>query len=384
MDVPNIGLLFYKDYYEEYYKNFQLYSKDEEQSKIYFEEKNKKILDSELLNGENCISIGNCNLFFKTTYPGLLVGSGYTHGVDEKNEFKMGFYFDYTTGLPIIPGSSVKGILKSVFNNTRDENNEYIKEIIKSNNKIFHNINVEALSQNDFLNIEKEIFEGIKDEEPLPVYKRDIFFDAIIDFERTEKENSKGKKILGDDFITHHENPLKNPVPLKFLKVLPNVVWKFQFDLKEGNSIFNVEQKLFLFRNIILDMGVGSKTNVGYGRFDNKYGQEDLEQYLRRKEIELQKRIEEEENEKLQSMTELQKKIYVIEKQKIDSLPEETLSKLFNEIDSYNEEDKIEAALFLKRIWIKLNKWQDAEHKVKVSTKQAKKIEKIKLILKEK
>src|SRR5690554_3416875 len=48
-----------------------------------------------------------------TTYPGLLIGSGYQHESGGENEFKIGFFFDYTTGLPQIPGSSVKGVLRS-------------------------------------------------------------------------------------------------------------------------------------------------------------------------------------------------------------------------------------------------------------------------------
>ncbi|UZW14966.1 type III-B CRISPR module RAMP protein Cmr6 [Clostridium pasteurianum] len=288
MSAPNMGLLFYKEYYEEYFNEYEHYSSSENESEKYFKNKNKEILDVKLLKGENCIPIGKDNLFFKTSYPGLLVGSGYDHGIKVKNEFKIGFQFDYTTGLPIIPGSSVKGILRSVFNNKKDKDNGYIKYIIKSNKEKFQGINIEILTQEDFINIEREIFDGIKNGKALPIYERDIFFDAIIDFERTKKEisvsngNSKSEKILGDDFITPHKNPLKNPIPIMFLKVMPNVVWNFQFDLKDRNTLkdgrnFSATQKLFLFRQIILDMGVGAKTNVGYGRFDDKYGQDELE-----------------------------------------------------------------------------------------------------------
>jgi len=59
-----------------------------------------------------------------TIYPGLLIGAGYSHPAlkeikksdrDEVGDFQLGFFFDHTTGLPVIPGSSVKGVLKSVF-----------------------------------------------------------------------------------------------------------------------------------------------------------------------------------------------------------------------------------------------------------------------------
>ena len=48
-----------------------------------------------------------------TTYPGLVLGTGYSHETGTEGEFKLGFYFDWTTGLPVIPGSSVKGILRA-------------------------------------------------------------------------------------------------------------------------------------------------------------------------------------------------------------------------------------------------------------------------------
>lgn len=66
-----------------------------------------------------------------TSYPGLITGIGVNHQttlkwmMDDKNEeggkpvqipeFKLGITFDHTTGLPIIPGSSIKGVLRSFF-----------------------------------------------------------------------------------------------------------------------------------------------------------------------------------------------------------------------------------------------------------------------------
>ena len=47
---------------------------------------------------------------------------------------------------------------------------------------------------------------------------------------------------------------------------MPNVVFKFSFDLKDSKSLnITKKQKEELFKSIILDLGVGAKTNVGYG-----------------------------------------------------------------------------------------------------------------------
>ena len=111
---------------------------------------------------------------------------------------------------------------------------------------------------NTFEQLTDEIFEGKKDNKPLNIYDRDIFFDAVIDV-----ENTKAQYILGEDYITPHKNPIKNPTPIKFLKVMPDVAWCFQFDLKKG--ILSKEQKKELFKSILIDLGIGAKTNVGYG-----------------------------------------------------------------------------------------------------------------------
>jgi len=49
---------------------------------------------------------------------------------------------------------------------------------------------------------------------------------------------------------------------------MPEVVWKFQFDLK-SSELLTKSQKLNLFKQILLDLGIGAKTNVGYGKFED-------------------------------------------------------------------------------------------------------------------
>ena len=97
--------------------------------------------------------------------------------------------------------------------------------------------------------------------------KHDVFLDAEI-----VKPNSQ-ELIFGDDYITPHVDdkgkpaPLKNPTPLRFLKILPNVTFRFSFELESG-PLISASQKLALFQQIIIDLGIGAKTNVGYGRLE--------------------------------------------------------------------------------------------------------------------
>ena len=50
-----------------------------------------------------------------TQYPGLMIGTGNEHSLKMDGAIKCGFSFDYTTGLPYIPGSSLKGALRACF-----------------------------------------------------------------------------------------------------------------------------------------------------------------------------------------------------------------------------------------------------------------------------
>lgn len=179
-------------------------------------------------NFKDFFEIPNAQTFALTTiYPGLLVGSGYNHPkLKESNEdFQLGFFFDHTTGLPIISGSSIKGLLKSVC-----EKQDFMLDVYGKT-------------------VDLNIFEDGKT----------IFYDAFI--LSTENEQNK---IFGSDYITSHfsneENGMfKEPNPVKFLKVLPDVTFKFQFKAPD--------EAIDIFKKIILDFGLGAKTNVGYGKF---------------------------------------------------------------------------------------------------------------------
>jgi len=180
-----------------------------------------------------------------TIYPGLLIGSGYNHPVvkDDKQDtegYQLGFFFDHTTGLPLITGSSIKGVLNHIVSKPDVLQALYGEIIEKKQIKI-------------------EEFQAIFDNKKTEQNKETIFYDAYI-IATKDKDN----KIFGSDYITTHhpDDPMgqfKDPTPIKFLKILPEVTWQFQF---------KVEAKYIeLLKSILLDFGVGAKTNVGYGQF---------------------------------------------------------------------------------------------------------------------
>ncbi len=253
-DIPNLGWLFYKEYYQEL--TLELIDKKNEQEQIeFFKDKNDKVLGFQFHSYKNAfVSIKNgVTIKMKTIYPGLIMGTGVTHETGLKGEMKLGLSFDYTTGLPYIPGSSIKGILRSVFPNSFSKaDKEFKKSRIAYIRDILGNqeLNVDEL--------EAELFEGKGSES---IYKRDIFMDAFI------TDVPSDGRFLENDYITPHNNkPLKNPNPIQFLKVLPEVTITFHFRLNKGT--ISAEQKKKLFEQILKDIGVGAKTNVGYGQLE--------------------------------------------------------------------------------------------------------------------
>ena len=272
--MKNLGYTFYKDYFSklEILQGNNTYKPVFDGNKV-----SGKLYDTKLNDGaKNWINQlfplnneGIISFELQTVYPGLLIGSGYIHEIgsqykdnDNKNlvqnELKLGFYFDYTTGLPVIPGSSVKGVLRSAFEKA---NGGYVQELLEEITGI--NWTDQQISK-----LELHIFEG-KDAtgNDMSMYKRDIFFDAF-----PVRSDNPDRKFLANDYITPHKDPLKNPNPIQFLKILPQVTFQFNFRLHdfkdgEGNVLLPAEQKKELFKRILLDLGIGAKTNVGYGQF---------------------------------------------------------------------------------------------------------------------
>lgn len=223
------------------------------------------------------LKIENTDHFSLTTvYPGLVIGSGYAHGKigskDDKDAYQLGFYFDHTSGLPLIPGSSVKGALRSFFPSF-DETQKSLKK--KTEKDILHEYINYLLG--DEVNLDKDRMKAFENH----IFKNgDVFYDAIV--------TNVDKKLLASDYITPHKNTdgqtykdkndqyvqipdaFVDPIPIKFLKIAPGVTFTFQFkldDFRDGDLEITAEQKLTLFQKILLDIGIGAKTNVGYGKF---------------------------------------------------------------------------------------------------------------------
>lgn len=166
--------------------------------------------------------------YYRVLYPGVLVGLGYPHEVsindNEKNKGQIvcGLSLDYVTGCPYIPGSSIKGIIKHAI---KKYSGQYV---------------------------------GISDED----VDEDIFYGAYFagEYIENEQKNCGKYNLIGKEYITPHKSITKNPMPISMLKIMPGTVLAVVYKINSKDEL-----KKKIYNQIISDLGVGAKTNVGFG-----------------------------------------------------------------------------------------------------------------------
>lgn len=247
----NMNYIFNVEYFDDVIGN-----KDKEKHENVVKEKNLQIVNfnftedisfDEIKKGVN----GYCEFNLYTLYPGLLIGTGYPHGIAVAGALKQGFSFDYVTGLPYIPGSSLKGMIRSFFpGEAKDkemdtEYSDMIKEIL-------------GKEELDIGLLKKNMFEN-----------NDVFLGAY----PSVKDEVK-KTFLEIEYITPHKEKFKNPNPISIIKVKPAVKFSFRFIFSDyivnDTIVVSAEEKLNLCKELILLMGIGAKTNTGFGKFAEK------------------------------------------------------------------------------------------------------------------
>lgn len=241
MSKANLGWLYYKDMYSN--------GEDIEKTRSVL----KKMLEASVTDSSFKMP-HNFNL--TTVYPGLIIGSGYAHGLKNDEDSKIGFYFDHTSGIPTIPGSSVKGVLRSLFGFPTNK-----KELYQEEKQAL----IRELTGKESLDVKvlvDDVFEGLNEKgKSKSIYSRDIFYEArIVKTDRT---------TLRDDYLAPHKDPFSNPMPIKFIKVSAGVTFEFSFELHDGGGL-SADEKLELFFKLLQFNGVGAKTNVGYGQFEEQ------------------------------------------------------------------------------------------------------------------
>lgn len=258
IDVPNMNYKYNVKYFDHIglSDNETAETKDSKFVTECFKSRKKSVLGHNFTNENSFKEIDDVLEFeLKTSFPGLLVGIGNEHDIGATEALKCGFSFDYVTGNPYIPGSELKGMLRSYFpvkDNYNSEKNEALLAFVRVN--LPKGV---SLTDDEIYDLTNQIFDN-----------NDVFLGAY-------PVLSSGKNILlQSEYITPHDKSgIKNPTPLTFIKVRPNVPFKFSFilsDYKESDTqreLMSKDDKLSLFQKLISSCGIGAKTNVGFSSF---------------------------------------------------------------------------------------------------------------------
>jgi CRISPR-associated protein Cmr6 len=238
------------------------------------------------LQAELFSDLGTDELVFKVCYPGLLVGLGYDHPnwrEEEQNsqsdqrrasaeDFTMGFTFDHTTGMPYIPGSSVKGKLRSVF--PRRAEDEQRRKLVSA---LLNEVLKEPvdLDFQDIREVETAVFGPWVCEERTEKLKgQDVFLDGYVSKKPVENINRSNcpRPLLAVDFITPHGAWYKDPVPLRMVRIRPETQITLQFLMRDNPRAeelgLDQARRVEFYGEIVKLLGLGAKTNVGYGQLE--------------------------------------------------------------------------------------------------------------------
>ncbi|MBR1854217.1 MAG: type III-B CRISPR module RAMP protein Cmr6 [Lachnospiraceae bacterium] len=291
MESMNMSYAFYREYLERCFQGSpqDATSINREILDIVNKTVRKTILD---FGNRQVGYLGNCNCAQQTMqvmYPGAILGSGYPHEAGKlKGEIQSGFSFDHVTGAPFYPGSSVKGVIEDVFERAvsgRDVEKEgymeYLTDLLKNKVKVITDAGVEkdavaGLSQDEGSALLQDVVKAVwnqsfrgEDEKRntvISIRERDIFYDAYV-------TGAVQGDIIGLDNITPHPDPLKNPIPVTILRLMPGVQLTFSLKLsrlefKRGDKTcrLGAEEKEALYYEILEEFGIGAKTNLGYGQ----------------------------------------------------------------------------------------------------------------------
>lgn len=243
----------------------------------------------------------------------LLCGVGHTHPSETS------LTFDHNLGIPYIPASSAKGLVRF----------GYLLNYVRDNTDML--VEKESINEEDeTLTLVPEMF-GIQAKRG-----KIVFLDAYpVNIPELKLD------ILNPHYKDYYQNdppspPADNqdPIPVRFLTVAPGAEFVFRAVLNREVKDEVREQCLQAYKRILTEEGVGSKTSLGYGLFEwlDEKEHPKVEEALREEEARIEQQRQEakqkREQEKLASMSPDDRQIYKIQKLENDS---EQISELCQE-----------------------------------------------------
>ena len=199
----------------------------------------------------------------------LLCGIGYSSATE------IGFMFDWTTGLPIIPGSSLKGVALSAAKLVLKGELE-IENLSLSCKDVVEIFGAQKLDKEERKDAALKCLDA--DDKSIGASAGEVVFLPAY----PEVENKKG--FLELDVMTPHYSPYYSdkkgntppadwfaPVPHLFLTVPAGI--KYHFHLLFRKNLYDTMSGLLtkteqILKYALTNFGAGAKTNVGYGLFE--------------------------------------------------------------------------------------------------------------------
>lgn len=296
----------------------------------------------------------------------IVVGFG-NHSI-----YETSMAYHHTYGIPYLPGSSIKGCFKSYMSQIEMEDKDPLIDFIFGNDsdKYGHQGNV-------------------------------IFFDSF------PSEGNVVKDIINPhyDYQNLDFSDSIEPVPITFLalekpKFLFRMVVNYNYDslkkdLKDkllkrfGNDISLKKEIVYRFNEMLIYHGVGAKSSVGYGYFENETNEEVFKSINKPykthiKEINAvneQLNIAEREK-KIEKMTPVERFIFELNECSVDKR-EQFLVEYFKNIENESIEFQKCVANELKALYVTAGKYKIRKSKFKKLDKLSNRIIKIKEILNE-
>lgn len=276
----------------------------------------------------------------------LIVGLGSDH-IQETN---MALHHIY--GIPYIPGSAVKGVLRHWW---LQENEDFLD----SNGKIDEG---KALENSDFLSVfgsQKQRGEV----QFLDAYPEEVTFATDIMNPHYPDYYSGSKPP------TDHQNP----VPINFLTV-EQTCFRFTFLAKTEAPLDELKKR---FQDALELKGVGAKTAVGYGYFrDFTDRTADILDKLRQQQQAEQEEAERQrEATRLASLSPVEKLAEELNRLADSQTNEARATQIYNEqLQSLEGNEKQMIAQALKSYWQRINKWERGSKKQRIKVMAVKSI----------
>jgi len=218
----------------------------------------------------------------------MVTGMGNPHPVEN------GFLWHPTLGVPYLPGSQVKGIIRSFIEQYFDGANSEKRELMYRWFGSEENIDKE---NNDKENIEADNQVGsLIFFDAIPVVKPDISIDIMTP--HMGNWYSRGNLINNiDNDADKIPSDWHDPVPIPFL-VVKEAKFLFTIAPRQGSGLLPEDMKdvFLILKQALGYLGVGAKTQTGYGYMSvDKIKTAELKKMVHNKKIEDQNKIDQEE-----------------------------------------------------------------------------------------